>query len=150
MSTKKKPHPLLAELRSVLSGDIPRETVQIGKFEFVLEASTPEGEDWANSQTSGESIAAALLSTKLPSVAISLQSINSIPVEQLFEPADDIDRSLRESLLRNPREMRLWRWAAIKDWLQTEGTTALIDELYRVYGNLQKRQREALKELPSF
>jgi len=32
----------------------------------------------------------------------------------------------------------------------TEASMAIIDELYKTYNALQKRQRDALKELPSF
>lgn len=151
MSTsKKKVHPLLQELRSALNGDIPKETVKVGKFEFLMEASTPEGEEWANARTSGETLAAALLSTKIPSVSVSLRAINSVPVEQLFEVPDDLDKNVREVIMTSPREMRLWRWGQIYDWLLTEASMAIIDELYKTYNALQKRQRDALKELPSF
>jgi len=150
MSSKKKLHPILAELRSALQGDVPKETVKIGKFEFLLEVPSPEGEEWANSRTTGESFAAALLSIKTPSVATSIRAINGVPTEQLFEVPDDIDKNLREVLMTSPREMRLWRWEQIRLWLTEDCSSAMLDELYRSLSTLQKRQREVLKQLPDF
>jgi hypothetical protein len=145
-----KRHPLLAEVSAAVNGEVPRESVKIGKFEFTLEAPSAEGEEWANAQSKGESLAATMLSMRTPSVAVSLRAINNVPVEQLFEPGDDMDKDVKTLMLKEPRAMRRWLWAAVYDWLLVECNPAVVDALYKVYSGLAQKQREVLKALPDF
>lgn len=145
-----KKHPLLAQVSAAVNGETPRDTVKIGKFEFTLEAPSAEAEEWANTQAKGENMTSALLSMRAPSVSIALRAIDGVPVEQLFEPGEDMDKDVKAALMRDARALRRWTWNAVYEWLLEECNPAVVDALYKTYGTLAQKQREIMKALPGF
>lgn len=136
-----KKHPLLA---SLIAGDLPEETVEVLGHTYVLKLLKPEGEDWASAHTEGSGLTAALMNIRKPTLAASLQSVDGIPVETLFQPGDEMDAKLKEALMNDAKFIRSWRREQIFEFLREDADNFLVDELYNVYSKMSRKHREAL------
>jgi hypothetical protein len=147
---KAKRHPLLAELTNAVSGRLPEETIEVLGHAYTIKLAKPEADDWVAGQTEGSTISAALLNARKPTLAVTLVAIDQIPVEQLFQPGDDLDPEVKELLHRDAKRMRDWRRGEILEWLREEVDPFVIDTLYNAVTKLSTKHKEAMKEIENF
>lgn len=145
-----KRHPLLAEITSALNGNLPETSTTISGVTYKMRLLKPEAEDWASSKTSGDTITAAVLSTRKPTLAAALLSINNVPVEQLFQLPDSMDLKDRERVASDPMQMRYWRREEILSWLREEQDADVLDLLYAAYKDMADEHRKAIQSVENF
>lgn len=145
MSAKR--HSVLGDISAGLRGLVPTSTTSIVGHTYTLTALSPEAEDWVNGQGVGNSLVGIAISTQKPRLAAAIVAIDSVPVEQLFTPGDDMTKEQREALLSSSMEnQRIWRREELLKWLRDDFDTLVIAKLDTAYAELKSRHYEALKD----
>lgn len=154
-TTKAKKHPLLGKITESLRGKSPEKVVEVLGHQYLLRLPLPEGMDWVASHTLGTTVSSALLNSRKPAVACALSGISDddgqmIPIEQLFQPGDDLDPLVREELFKDGRVLRDWRREQILEWLREEVDAYVVTALYAGYTQLESQHVETMKGLENF
>jgi len=149
--SKVKKHALLSQITNAVNGNLPTVNVEIQGATYTLQLLKPEGDDWANSRTDGTNMATMILSTKKPTVAAALVSIDGIPVEQLFEPDYGVmEADEKQILTKQPAVMRDWTRSQVFEWLREECSILVVDELYSAYSKMSSANKDEVRQLGNF
>lgn len=138
-------HELLFKVTSSLNDSVPEEAIEILGHSYILRVLKPEGEDWANQHTVGNTVAAVIYNGRLPQLAASLASIDGIPIEQLWTP----DGEMKEALLADVKALRDWRRLEIMSWLREECDSILINSLFEAFTGMNLKHKKALEGIES-
>lgn len=148
---KAKRHPKLEAHKAALQGRQPEVSPEILGCVYSLRYLLPEGDSWVAQKTSGNTYAAVLLNSRIPTLAASLTSVDygegdgPLPVEVLFQLPDDMDTALKEHYLQNSEILREWRRETVLDYLREEVDSYVIEKLYDAYTEMAKAHKELLK-----
>lgn len=150
MSTNVKKHPMLAELSSALCGNLPETEVDVQGAKYKFRLLKPEGDDWVGMKTAGNSVSAALLTARVPTLAAALVSINDVPVEQLFQPDDAMDVNSLEALKQDGALMREWRRNQVLEWFREGVSSWVVDTCYSAYTRMTQNHKKAMEGAENF
>jgi len=151
MSTlKAKRNQLLSDISGAVLGQRTSKVVPVLGHDFTLLLPLPEGEDWVANHTPGTTITAALLNSRKPSLAVAIQAIDGVSVEQLFEFPDDMEPKEKKEILDNPELFKSWLRTQVLMWLSDEVDTVMVDQLHEAYSEMVRDHKKTMEAVPNF
>jgi len=139
-------HKVLDDIATQLHGTEISEVVEVTGHKYTLKTLTSDEEIWADSYMNMSSPAAAVSSMRAPRLAASIQNIDGINVEEMFEFSKDADKADVEYHTQSQYRMRYWAMNQLMIWL-SDRPKVLVDELWVSYVKLVERRNKSWDEL---
>lgn len=112
-------HKLLEQIRNEVMGIPMTETVTVAGHRFVIKLLT-RGEEYAAKALipEGTNLVQLMTDTGLPALAMALQSVDGVSIEELFGALpEDMKPEERQRLLDDPIQRQRWTRTQVMDWL---------------------------------
>lgn len=142
-------HAVLAMLDAELAGIRVADTVDVAGHKFGLKVLERHEESYARSLfPPNTSVLQAFSDQSLPVLAVALQSVDGVRVEELFTPGDKLDNETLKMIQTDDGLLR-WRREAALQWLNDKPGT-FVEELWHQYMELKRKSQQLLEDMRPF
>lgn len=129
-----KKNPILDGISAAALSRRPSIKVDVLDVQYKLQMPLPEGEDWAAMHTPGMSLAAYSSTARVPLLAVALEQVNGLDVDQLFVP--DEEEMKKFGPLPSVEALRDWRRAQVLEFLSTRVDRFVVNTLFEAYSKM--------------
>lgn len=147
MENKKDRHKVLMDLSTELNEGFLEEIFEVAGKEWLFRTLNDAEEVWSDKFIASGSLVATVSSRRAIKVAVSVRTIDSVPIEQLFFfTNNEVGKAEKEFVEANPVRERFWYAEKLYEFL-SEQPSQFIADLYMKYVDLSNRQLTVMKEV---
>lgn len=149
MEIKAKRHALIGDLSKELRGLRISDTFAVLGHRYKLGLLSPSEMDWVMEKASNTSKNLVEMATLMqrPLIAAALAEIDDIPVAQLFQLPDDMEKATREVIEGDVKLLTEWRREQVFQFLGEDVDVEILKELGGKYFDLESKKRAHIGEI---
>jgi hypothetical protein len=150
MDTHAKRHRILETIRKELAVGFLEKTVDIGEHKFHLRTLNEDDEVWADQFIRAITASSLISSRRAPRLAAAIKSIDGIPLEELFQYPDEMDKLVKVEMDNNKVAKKYWLYGQMLQFLTEDSIRVFIAQLFEAFEKLEEERGEALNNVPLF
>jgi hypothetical protein len=144
-----KRHTVLDNLKKDLSKGFIEQEVAVLNTKFKLRSLNEDAESWADGFVRSSSPLAMVNSRKAPRLAVAIQTVDGVSLDQLFMYPDDMPEKAKQALDENPIAKRYWLWEQMLYFLSEDAGRPFVNELYDALARMDESRDQSLEKIPN-
>jgi len=144
-----KRHSVLDDLKKDLSKGFIEQEVTVLNTKFKLRSLNEDAESWADGYVRSNSPLAMVNTRRAPRLAAAIQSINDVPIDQLFMYPNDMPDGVKQALNENPIAKCYWLREQMLYFLSEDAGRSFVNELYDTLAKMDESRDKSLEKIPN-